>query len=136
MAHCPVCNSEYRDSVTHCPDCGVELREGPPPASAPADEEPVALVTLCTVSDPSEAEVIQATLAEAGIPASVRRHGPITGDLARVTDGITEDYAIVSVPEHRLVEARELLEEIRSGHFEWPEGMEPDEDEDDEEEDE
>jgi hypothetical protein len=129
MVHCPVCKSEYRAGMKHCPDCGVELQEGPPPSPDPADEQPVALVTLCTVSDPSEAEVIQATLAEAGIPAAVRRHGPITGDLARVTDGITEDYAIVSVPEHRLEEARELLEETRRGHFEWPEGMEPDEDE-------
>jgi hypothetical protein len=40
---------------------------------------------------------------------------------------MTEDYAIVSVPEDRLEEARNLLKELEEGEFEWPEGMEPDE---------
>jgi hypothetical protein len=125
MSHCPRCNAEYIEGITECPDCGILLVAGPPMPEVGIYA--ANMVALRTVSDPSEAEVIQATLAEAGIPSSVRRHGPITGELGRVTDGITEDYAIVSVPQDRLAEAEELLDAIEEGAFEWPAGMEPDE---------
>ena len=134
MPYCPSCELEYRPGVRSCPDCSVELVDGSPPQPAGAPlGAPV--VRLCTVPDPSEGDVIQAALAEADIPATVRRHGPITGELGRVTDGMTEDYAIISVPEERLDEARDLLEALKAGRFEGPEGMEPDEgDEEDEDE--
>ena len=134
MPYCPSCELEYRPGVRSCPDCSVELVDGSPPQPKGAPlGAPV--VRLCTVPDPSEGDVIQAALAEADIPATVRRHGPITGELGRVTDGMTEDYAIISVPEDRLDEARDLLEALKAGRFEWPEGMEPDEgDEEDEDE--
>lgn len=125
MPHCPSCNAEYVEGVTTCSDCNVALVEGPPVPEAGVYA--MQMIALRTVSDPSEAEIIQATLAEAGIPSSIRRHGPITGELGRVTDGITEDYAIVSVPENRLAEAEALLDAIEAGQFEWPEGMEPEE---------
>ena len=131
MPYCPSCKMEYRAGVTRCPDCRVELLEGSPPEVA--GPQYVSLVRLCTVADPSEGEVIEAALAEAGIPATVRRHGPITGELGRVTDGMTEDYAIVSVPEDKLEAAQELLRELEEGEFEWPEGMEPDEQAEEEE---
>jgi hypothetical protein len=66
-------------------------------------------------------------LAAEGIPAYVRRHGPITGELGRVTDGLTEDYAIIMVPESRFEEAARLLSDLESAAFEWPEGMAPEE---------
>ena len=125
MPYCPSCEMEYQAGVRSCPDCGVELVDGSPPQ--PAASRGVPVVRLCTVGDPSEGDLIQAALGEAGIPATVRRHGPITGELGRVTDGMTEDYAIVSVPEDRLAEARDLLESLKKGEFEWPEGMDPDE---------
>ena len=125
MPYCPRCRLEYRPGVKRCPDCNAELLDGSPPE--PEVSHGVPLVRLCVVADPSEGGVIQAALAESGIPATVRRHGPITGELGRVTDGMTEDYAIVSVPEDRLEEARDLLKELEDGEFEWPEGMEPDE---------
>ncbi len=84
------------------------------------------LVRLCRVADPSEADILRAALAEAEISATVRRHGPITGELGRVTDGMTEDYASVYVTRNRLDEARQVLEAVRSAEVEWPEGMEPD----------
>jgi hypothetical protein len=125
MPHCPRCNAEYVEGITACADCDVALVEGPPLPETSLYA--VNMVALRTVSDPSEAEIMQAALAEAGIPSSVRRHGPITGELGRVTDGITEDYAIVSVPEDRLTEAEELLDIIEQGTIEWPVGMEPEE---------
>ncbi|MCJ7749538.1 MAG: hypothetical protein MUQ65_00345 [Armatimonadetes bacterium] len=131
MPYCPSCELEYRPGVRSCPDCNVELVDGSPPQ--PEVSHAVPLVRLCTVADPSEGDVIQVALAEAGIPATVRRHGPITGELGRVTDGMTEDYAIVSVPEDMLEEARDLLKELEEGKFEWPDGMEPDEGDEEEE---
>jgi hypothetical protein len=84
------------------------------------------VVRLCRVTDPSEGDILRAALAEAGILATVRRHGPITGELGRVTDGLTEDYASVYVTRNRLEEARRVLEAVQSAEVEWPEGMEPD----------
>ncbi len=89
------------------------------------------LVRLCRVADPSEGDILRAALAEAGILATVRRHGPITGELGRVTDGLTEDYASVYVTRNRLDEALRVLEAVQSADIEWPEGMEPDDSTDD-----
>jgi len=129
MPYCPVCSSEYREGVGRCSDCGEELLPGSPPTEA--KDESVPLVRLCSRSDPNEAEVIQASLAEAGILAVVRRHGPITGELGRVTDSMTEDYAIVMVSADQVEEAQEILEALEEGDFDWPEGMEPEEEEGD-----
>jgi hypothetical protein len=79
------------------------------------------------VPDASAGDIIRAALAEHGIPAYVRPHGPITGELSRVTDGLTEDYAIILVPAACLGQAREVLAALESGPTLWPEGMEPEE---------
>jgi hypothetical protein len=121
---------EYKQGVAWCPDCEQELLDWPPP-EAPEGEH-VAWVRLTTVGDPSEGDVVVAGLGGSGIPAYVRRHGPITGELGRVTDGMTEDYAIVYVPDERLEEARGILDGLHSSEVEWPEGMEPDDGEDEE----
>jgi len=128
MPYCPTCKSEYHSGVTHCPDCDQPLLPGSPPE--PARPPGVPLVRLCTLHDPSEADIVKAALSEAGIPALIRRHGPITGELGRVTDGFTDDYAILLVPEDRLPEAQRLLADLQSTPAEWPPGMEPDDEED------
>jgi hypothetical protein len=127
VRHCPNCQFEYRLGTTACPDCGGALVVGPlPEPSSGPQSRAVRLVTLATVADPSVADILRAVLAEAGITAHIRRHGPITGELGRVTDGLTEDYAVVVVPENRLAEAERLLSDLESRSFEWPEGMTPD----------
>lgn len=127
MRHCPECRFEYERDMPRCPDCGAELKPGPVPAREEMVVSPgTELVRLCRVADPSEADILRAALAEAGIAATVRRQGPITGELGRVTDGMTEDYASVYVTRNRLAEARQVLEAVRSAEVEWPEGMEPD----------
>jgi len=129
MPYCPECGFEYRPGHTHCPDCSVALRPGAPPeASAPPN---IRLTRLSIFADPSEAEIVRAALAEADIPCLLRKHGPITGELGSVTDGITEDYAILLVPEDRFDEASRLLARVQSAPFEWPEGMEPDDEDED-----
>jgi hypothetical protein len=128
VAHCPECRFEYHDRVRVCPDCGQTLRPGPLP---PADERPVdsetELVRLCRVSDPNQADILKALLAEAGVPALIQEHGPITARLTRVVDGATHDYAFILVSRNRLAEAARVLQEIETAPVQWPEGMEPDE---------
>jgi hypothetical protein len=129
MPYCPTCRLEYLPHVRRCPDCDQPLVDHlpPPPQPPPAPPSDAGLVHLCTVPDPTEAEIVKAALAEASIPALIRRHGPLTGELAVVADGATHDYAIILVPRHLRAQARQLLNEIRSGPVEWPEGMEPEE---------
>ncbi len=128
VCHCPKCRFEYRQGVSRCPDCGAKLEAGPAPEAkgtlVSADTE---LVRLCRVADPTEAEILRAALAEAGIQSLVQEHGPITARLSRVADGATHDYAFVYVTRNRLAEAREVLAAVESSEIEWPEGMEPDE---------
>jgi uncharacterized Zn finger protein (UPF0148 family) len=128
MAYCAKCKFEYRRGVTRCPDCGGKLVQGELPrekaALPPAETESV---QLCRIADPSEAEIVKAALAEAGILSVIHEHGPITARLTRVADGATHDYAVIYVTKNRLEEARRVLAEIQSAPVEWPEGMEPEE---------
>jgi hypothetical protein len=126
MAYCPVCKLEYRQEVTRCPDCQADLVSGTPPAERPVSPN-TRPVRLCTVPDASAGDIVRAVLVENGVPAVLQRHGPITGELGRVTDGLTEDYVIIMVPANRLQEALEILESMQSGVVEWPDGMEPEE---------
>lgn len=127
MAHCPRCGFEYEETASRCSDCGSVLRPGSPPSPRPVPGEETRPVRVRTLPDPTEAEILRALLGEHGIPAIVQRHGPITGELGRVTDGLTDDRAILMVPANRLEEAEELLAQIESGPVAWPEGMEPEE---------
>jgi len=125
MPFCPQCKLEYRSGTVRCPDCGVGLTAEVPEAPAGPRGQPA--VRLCRLPDPSAGDIVRAALAEAGIPAFVQRHGPISGELSRVTDGLTEDCAIVLVPADRLEEARRILTILESAPVQWPEGMSPEE---------
>jgi hypothetical protein len=127
MPQCPNCLSEYRPGISRCPDCGAELAQGAPGEAEARHRPETELVCLCRVADPAEAQVIRAVLAGAGIQSLVRQHGPMTGELVQVVDGVTHDYALVYVTRNRLEEAREALDGARSAPVQWPEGMEPDE---------
>jgi hypothetical protein len=140
MPYCPNCELEYRPGITRCPDCGEPILDGdlPPPAPRPP-RTPIPLpssdtesVLLCTVPDPTEADIVHALLAEAGISSLVRRQGPLTGELATIADGATLDYALIFVTKNRLQEAKQVLANMQSTSVQWPPGMEPsDEEEDD-----
>jgi hypothetical protein len=126
MPFCPNCRYEYVEGVQTCPECGANLAPGS--LAAEAEGEPkVEYVRLMTLSDPSAALVFRATLGEAGIPAIVQTHGPISGELAAVADNITDDYAVLFVREDQLEEALRIVQEMQSGATQWPPGMEPEE---------
>jgi hypothetical protein len=115
------------------------VAELPPEEQAPPPPDPdTELVALVRMGDPSQVEIIQAALREAGIQTMLKTHGPITGRFIRGGDGVTQDQGIIYVTRNRLEEARQILEAVRTGPVEWPAGMEPaeageeDEDEDDE----
>jgi hypothetical protein len=133
MPYCPKCHCDYQPGATRCPDCGARLLPHPPPTPDTGSADPQTRdqagaepVELCRVADPSEAEIVHAVLAGAGIVSLVRTHGALTGTLATVVDGATSDFAIIYVPSNRLEEAKRLLEEMRAKPPAWPEGMEPD----------
>ena len=130
MPYCPKCLSEYRPGVTRCSDCGAKLVE-PDPAPPGDWASGPDVVRLCE-AQVGEADIIRAALAEAGIQSMVQEHGPITAPLTRLSDGATDDYAIIYVTSNRLKEALQLLEELQSSQFQWPEEMEPDESTNDE----
>jgi hypothetical protein len=98
----------------------------PPEAETLVDPE-TELVRLCRVSDPNQADILKAILADAEIPALVQKHGPMAPMLTEVVDGATHDFAFILVSRNRLAEAARVLHEVQTGPFEWPEGMEPDE---------
>ena len=130
MSYCPVCQTEYREGLTNCPDCGAELRPGPLPESAPLYDESVEAepVLLCRAADGAEVQVICAALREAGIAFYVQTSGPISGNFAYTTDGVSpEDSTMVRVPGHKLAEAEQVLSALRSAPLQWPAGMEPEE---------
>ena len=127
MPHCRGCGSEHEEGVTRCPDCGEDLVPGSPRSRA-GQGDVARPVRLLIVRDVTAGDILRAILAEHGIPAFVQRHGPITGELGRVTDGLTDDRAMLMVPANRLAEAREIVDAIESSPVVWPEGMEPEED--------
>jgi uncharacterized Zn finger protein len=120
--------------MTHCPECGTLLTEQmPAPCPEPrrryvggVPDPGTERVELCRVADPSEADIIRATLAEAGIVSLVKTHGVITALRATVVDGTSGDLAVVYVTRNRLAEAQRVLAAARSQPPEWPPGMEPD----------
>jgi hypothetical protein len=134
MPYCPNCKFEYQSGVTQCPDCGTVLIEQmPAPCPEPrrryveaAPDPGTEPTELCRVGDPSEADIIRATLAEAGIDSFLKIHGPLAAIRVTVVDGTTSEYAIVYVARNRLPEAQRVLAEARSRPPEWPLGMEPD----------
>ncbi len=126
MVYCPSCRYEYQPSMTRCPDCGGKLVKGERPWEETQQPSPeTESVPLCRIGDPTEAEIVKAALAEAGILSVIHEHGPLTARLTRVADGATHDYAVIYVTKNRLEEARRVLSELISGPIEWPEGMEP-----------
>jgi len=133
MPYCPNCKLEYRPGIARCPDCGQPLLDGalPPPAPVPLPSPDTESVLLCTVPDPTEADIVHALLAEAGISSLVRRQGPLTAELTTIADGATLDYALIFVTKNRLQEAKQVLANMQSTSVEWPAGMEPSDEEDD-----
>lgn len=104
MPWCPDCKTEYDPGIAVCADCGADLvdelpqiRIGPPPEVA------------YVANTAAEAQIVEATLQAAGIPAFVQPTS-VAWPGESITDVGSPDLAVL-VPADRLTEAQEVLHE-------------------------
>jgi len=115
-AHCPTCGAEYRLGFDTCADDGTALVPGPapadgadaepsPPPSAPAAE--VRWAVVASFAREEEARLLAGRLGTEGIEARVypEFQGGYYGESVHVP-------VRVLVPEHRVLEARAVIEEL------------------------
>jgi hypothetical protein len=106
---CPSCRSESRPGFTRCPDCDVELVESLPPE----DHEAPHYVEVLETADPALVPFLRPTLESAGIPFLIEGEeglGLFPIGLGNTRFDSAGLAVRVLVPEERVAEARELLE--------------------------
>ena len=123
VAHCPTCLTEYRAGYDVCADDGTPLTPGlpppepvlpPEPTAAPSEPKgpPARWVIAATFPDDTEARLLVGRLQSDGIPARLdpeETHDYYgRGSTAFLRGGID-----VLVPDHRFLEARQIVEEVR-----------------------
>ena len=104
MPWCPDCRIEYDPGIAVCPDCGADIvdelpqiRIGPPPK------------VVYIASTAAEAQIVEATLESAGIPAFVHPTS-IAWPGESITDFDSPDLEVL-VPADRLIKAQAVLNE-------------------------
>lgn len=122
MSFCPNCKAEYREGFTLCADCQETLVEALPDEQGSESDfigandgtsgsfdsgDPHAF--LCTVTDPTEGDIIEALLLAEGIPIARRYRG--CGGYLTVCMGAPNLPIDLYVPVTALEEARALLSE-------------------------
>ena len=112
--HCPTCLTEYRTGFVTCSDCGAALSDGTPPHREPSDVHASAsLEEVFRTSDPLQAEMAAALLADAGIETVLRPqfHGGLTLTAVETHWAPGQDR-VVLVPSVSLASARAVLEAL------------------------
>jgi hypothetical protein len=114
--YCPTCGAEYRPGFDTCADDGTALVPGPRPEPSPEPmmaPEPtlppgVRWVPVARFTREEEAHLLTGRLESEGIEATVYPawQGGYYGESVNLP-------VSVLVPEHRVLEAREIIEEIR-----------------------
>jgi hypothetical protein len=114
--YCPTCGAEYRPGFETCADDGTPLVPGPRPEPSPEPvlaTEPDGLpgsrwVPVARFMREEEAHLLAGRLQSEGIEATVYPawQGGYYGE------SVTLPISVL-VPEHRLLEAREIVEEIQ-----------------------
>jgi hypothetical protein len=72
---CPVCESEYQESIRQCPDDGSELVERLTPENTLRDHSEARFVPLHNIGSPAEAEMIHDILRQNGVRSAVQSGG-------------------------------------------------------------
>lgn len=111
MPWCPKCKAEYQDGYSTCRDCGCELVEElevDEPEMVEYDKE----VLLISVRDEIEASIIEAKLAQSGIPV-MKKHKE-TGAYLSIYMGTTPFGIDLYVPSKTYDLARELVLDIET----------------------
>lgn len=109
--HCPSCLTEYRTGFVTCSDCGAALAEGTPPRREPCDiHASASLEEVFRTSDPLQAEMAAALLADAGIETVLRSqfHGGLTLTAVE-THWAPGQQRVVLVPSVSLASAKAVL---------------------------
>ena len=109
--HCPSCLTEYRTGFVTCSDCGAALADGGPPRLQPSGvDAPASLEEVFRTSDPLQAEMAAALLADAGIATVLRSqfHGGLTLTAVE-THWAPGQQRVVLVPSVSLSGARAVL---------------------------
>jgi hypothetical protein len=112
MPYCPKCRAEYVYGVRSCLDCEEPLvEELPPDAGTTAN---VRFVTAFQARHVMEAHLIQGILEAEGIPCL------LVGAREQIYPQLP---VFIQVPEDRLEEAQQLLEEVRQAPPPDPEDL-------------
>jgi hypothetical protein len=119
--YCPTCGAEYRPGFDTCADDGTPLVPGPPPQTSPepaVTQQPTGLpgsrwVPVASFSREEEAHLLAGRLQSEGIQATVYPawQGSYYGESVNLPISVL-------VPEHRVLEAREIVEEIERTELE------------------
>ena len=121
-AHCPTCGTDYRAGVDLCADDGTPLVPGPgpepqererhtPAPPPPPQEAPFRWIAVSRFPGQDEARLLIGRLEAEGIPARIFPD-PQLNYYGRDTISHLGQPIEVLVPEHRVVEARVLIEEL------------------------
>lgn len=100
MLFCPICKAEYEEGVARCVDCDIALVHTLPP-----EEEDPAPVVVLRAKTIVEAQIAEATLQAAGIPAFVQEPDPLMMHMIHDIPNPLE----VLVPAHHAGEASAVL---------------------------
>jgi hypothetical protein len=104
MPWCPDCRTEYDPGVAACSDCGADLVDELPQIRIGSPPE-----VVYAASTAAEAQIVEATLEFAGIPAFVQPTS-VAWPGENITDFDSPDLEVL-VPADRLVEAQAVLHE-------------------------
>lgn len=120
-AHCPTCGTEYLPGFDICADDSTQLVPGPapelhsepedpPPAPRPV-EAPFRWVPVARFGSQEESRLLAGRLEAEGIPARIFPEPQFTYYGPNTLPHLGQPIEVL-VPEHRVVEARLLVEEL------------------------
>ena len=113
MRYCPNCGTEYVETVTRCADCDRLLIDETAWHAMLAEREAEnreEFVTLATVQDRFEADVLSDLLKKEGVPVLIQKYGDTSFDGIFIPQ---KGWGVLRVPREKLVRAERLVLEYK-----------------------